>query len=192
MAVGVPLAAETFDLPANIAFGILAAMMIFAAIKVVTTKNVVHAALWLVVVLLGIGADYLLLQAEFVAVTQIMVYIGAIVVLFLFGVMLTHNKLGSTDDADNAKMRVAGVLTGVVIVGVLAFALLSSYSDDKMTFDGAKSQVAASVADAPGGASTRTQTVSDSIFGEYLLPFELVSVLLLGALIGAIVLARKE
>ena len=67
MAVGVPLAAETFDLPANIAFGILAAMMIFAAIKVVTTKNVVHAALWLVVVLLGIGADYLLLQAEFVA-----------------------------------------------------------------------------------------------------------------------------
>ena len=98
----------TFDVPANIAFGVVAVVMIFAAIRVVTTKNVVHAALYLVVVLAGVGINYLLLQAEFVAITQFLVYIGAIVVLFLFGIMLTRAPLGISDDLDN-NQRVLGV-----------------------------------------------------------------------------------
>ena len=78
----------------NIFFGIMAAIMIWAALRVVTTKNVVHAALWLVVVLAGVAGQFLLLGAEFVGVTQILVYVGAVVVLFLFGIMLTRASMG--------------------------------------------------------------------------------------------------
>ena len=73
----------------NIAFGIIAALMILGAIRVVTSNNVVHAALWLVLVLAGAAAQYILLAAEFVAVTQVLVYVGAVMVLFIFGTMLT-------------------------------------------------------------------------------------------------------
>src|SRR5262249_111116 len=81
-----------------IAFGIIAAMMIAGAIRVVTSNNVVHAALWLVVVLAGAAAQYVLLAAGFVATTQILVYVGAVMVLFLFGTMLTRSKIGRQGD----------------------------------------------------------------------------------------------
>ena len=74
----------------NIAFGIIAVIMVVGALRVVTVNNVVHAALWLVLVLAGAAAQYILLAAEFVAVTQVLVYIGAVMVLFLFGTMLTR------------------------------------------------------------------------------------------------------
>ena len=86
-------AAQNADAPIllaqNIAFGIIAALMIYSAIRVVTSANVVHAAVYLVLVLAGAAAQFILLGAEFVAITQVIVYIGAIVVLFLFGIMLT-------------------------------------------------------------------------------------------------------
>jgi len=171
------LAADvTFAVPANIAFGIGAAFMIFSAIRVVTTKNVVHAALYLVLVLAGVGLNYLLLQAEFVAITQFLVYIGAIVVLFLFGIMLTRAPLGISDDLDNSKARPLGILTAIIVLTVTAGSLIASFGDDKVQFN-APNSVAA---------------VSDSIFSTYLIPFEVVSVMLLAALIGAIVLARKD
>ncbi len=162
----------------NIAFGIVAAMMIFAAIRVVTTKNVVHAALYLTVVLAGVGIDYLLLQAEFVAITQFLVYIGAIIVLFLFGVMLTRAPLGRSDDLDDRKARPIGVLVALILLVVLSFTVIKTWTDTKIPFR-------LSVAD-------NTKQISDSIFSTYLIPFEVASVLLLAALIGAIVLARKD
>jgi NADH-quinone oxidoreductase subunit J len=85
----------------NIGFGIIAAVMIVAALRVVTSRNVVHAALWLVLVLAGIAAQYILLAAEFVAVTQVLVYIGAVMVLFLFGTMLTRARIGGEANLDN-------------------------------------------------------------------------------------------
>ena len=75
--------------------------MIFAALCVVTTNNVVHAALWLVVVLAGVAAQYVLAAAEFVAVTQVLVYVGAVMVLFLFGIMLTRAQIGNERDLNN-------------------------------------------------------------------------------------------
>ena len=94
----VALLAETasYAVPVNIVFGFIAALMLYGAVRVVTTTNVVHAALWLVVVLAGMAGLFILLQAEFLAVTQVMVYIGAIVVLFLFGVMLTRTPVSYT------------------------------------------------------------------------------------------------
>ena len=82
----------------NIFFYVIAAMMVFAAFRVVTTKNVVHAAIFLVMVLAGVGAQFILLAAEFVAATQVLVYIGAVVVLILFGTMLTRAKIGRDVD----------------------------------------------------------------------------------------------
>ena len=82
----------------NIGFAIIAAVMIVGALRVVTTSNVVHAALWLVVVLAGAAAQYILLAAEFVAITQVLVYIGAVMVLFLFGTMLTRSRIGRETD----------------------------------------------------------------------------------------------
>ena len=85
----------------NIGFAIIAAIMVIGALRVVTTSNVVHAALWLVVVLAGAAAQYVLLAAEFVAITQVLVYIGAVMVLFLFGTMLTRARIGVETDLNN-------------------------------------------------------------------------------------------
>ena len=159
----------------NIAFGIIAAIIVVAALKVVTTRNVVHAALYLVVVLAGVAASYFLLAAEFVGVTQVLVYIGAIVVLFLFGIMLTRAPLGVMADIDSDE-RWQGLVVAVALAGVMTYALIDGFED----------------AELPGNEVQTTAQVSDSIFSTYLVPFEVISVLLLAALIGAIVLARRD
>ena len=170
-------------LPENIAFGILAAAAVISAIRVVTTKNVVHAALYLVVVLSSIAADFILLAAEFVAVAQVLVYVGAIVVLFLFGVMLTRAKLGHEGELDNDQRGIAAVVA-LFLAGVLGYALVDYWGDDKLPkLKGTTEAI---------NASRGTSAVGNAIFSTYLVPFEVVSVLLLAALIGAIVLARRD
>ena len=160
----------------NIAFGIIAALMIVAAIRVVTTKNVVHAALYLVIVLAGVAAQFLLLGAEFIGITQVLVYIGAIIVLFLFGIMLTRAKLG-VDDTVGKERHLMAVLVALLLFGVMGYALVDGFRDVKV---------------GERDPTFNTAAVSDSIFSQYLIPFEAVSVLLLAALIGAIVVARKD
>ena len=159
----------------NIFFGIIALVMLVSAWRVVTTKNVVHAALYLVIVLAGVAAQFLLLGAEFIGVTQVLVYIGAVIVLFLFGIMLTRAKLGDDDTVARERRLMAG-LVGVLLFGVMAWAVIDDYRDTHVDIS----------------LPTTTAQVSDSIFSQYLIPFEVVSVLLLAALIGAIVVARKD
>jgi len=172
------LLAEQALVAQNIAFGIIAALMIFGALRVVTANNVVHAALWLVCVLAGAAAQYLLVYAEFVAVTQVLVYIGAVMVLFLFGVMLTRARLGKEGDLNN-KNWALGIPVAVVLFAAMSIALINGFEDEKL----------------PGPATANrvdTRLISDSIFGPYLLPFWALSFVLLVAVIGAIVLARKD
>ncbi len=159
----------------NIFFGIMAAIMIGGALKVVTTRNVVHAALWLVVVLAGVAGQFILLGAEFVGVTQVLVYIGAVIVLFLFGIMLTRASIGHEENV-NLPNRVVPAILGILLLGVMSFAVIDTYEDGRLEIDDPQ----------------RVAEVSDSIFSQYIVPFEAVSVLLLAALIGAIVIARKE
>jgi NADH-quinone oxidoreductase subunit J len=168
----------------NIAFGILALATVLAALRVVTTKNVIHASLYLVVVLASIGALYILLAAEFVAAVQILVYIGAIVVLFLFGVMLTRATIGTEAGLDNDQRWTAAV-TSVFLLGVLAFVLVDAFGDDELP---GLEEVSREELTATRG----TGAVGDAIFSTFLVPFEVVSVLLLAALVGAIVLARRD
>lgn len=159
----------------NIAFGVIALAMAVGAVRVVTTKNVVHAALWLVLVLAGVAANYILLAAEFVAVVQVIVYIGAIVVLFLFGIMLTRAPIGHDAELDN-NQRWAGLVVGLVLFGVLASVLAKAFGGQHVD------------------ASTvqRTSDVADSVFTRYVVPFEVVSLVLLAALVGAVVIARRD
>ena len=159
----------------NVAFGVLALAMVAAALRMVTTRNVVHAALYLVVVLAGVAGMFILLGAEFVGVTQVLVYIGAIVVLFLFGIMLTKGSFGDDDGVTGERRLVAG-LVGLLVFGVMAAALVESFEDAELS---------------RSGPST-TAELADSIFSDYIVPFEAVSVLLLAALIGAIVVARRD
>ncbi len=167
----------------NIFFYVIAAGIVFSALRVVTTKNVVHAALYLVAVLAGVGAQYVLLAAEFVAATQVLVYIGAIIVLFLFGIMLTRTRIGRDQDLTH-KHWLSGAATAVLLFGVMVYALLDEYgwSRSPLPADTRIAQVNGS----------NTASVSDAVFGQYLVPFEVISVVLLAALVGAIVLARKE
>ena len=159
----------------NVAFGVMALAMVAAALRMVTTRNVVHAALYLVVVLAGVAGMFILLGAEFVGVTQVLVYIGAIVVLFLFGIMLTKGSFGDDDGVTGERRLVAG-LVGLLVFGVMAAALVESFEDAELS---------------RSGPST-TAELADSIFSDYIVPFEAVSVLLLAALIGAIVVARRD
>ena len=164
----------------NVFFYIIAIAMAVSAIRVVTVKNVVHAAMYLVVVLAGVAAQYILLASEFIAASQVLVYIGAVIVLVLFGVMLTRAKLGKDVNLTNDYWWV-GALTAFMVFGVMAYSLLDYYGDDRLDQEGVASQV-----------GSNTEQVSDAIFSTYVVPFEALSVLLLAALVGAIVLARKD
>src|ERR1044071_152106 len=105
----------------NLFFYVFAAAIVWGALRVVTTKNVVHAALYLVAVLAAVAAEYVLLAAEFVAATQVLVYIGAIVVLFLFGVMLTRARIGQDQALTNRRAVAGGALTALLMFGVMAY-----------------------------------------------------------------------
>ena len=170
------LAASDVLVAQNIGFAIIALVMVVFAIRVVTSNNVVHAALSLVMVMAGAAALYILLAAEFVAITQVLVYIGAVMVLFLFGVMLTRAKLGKEGDLNNKNWAV-GIPVALLLLGVMSYVLIDGWSDTK--FD----------AEAP---PVNTQDISDLIFKPYILPFWALSFVLLAAVIGAIVLARKD
>jgi NADH-quinone oxidoreductase subunit J len=169
------LAADDVNVALNVGFGIIAAMMIFAAISVVTSKNVVHAALWLVMVLAGMAAQYILAGAEFVAASQVLVYIGAVMVLFLFGIMLTRAQIGREAGLNN-KQWALGVPVAVIVFGLLGWVIIDAYGDDVL----------------PETTPTPTVELSDQFLDIYLLPFLAISFILLAAAIGAIVLARKD
>jgi NADH-quinone oxidoreductase subunit J len=157
----------------NVAFGILALVMGVSALRVVTAKNVVHAALALVLVLAGVAGIFLLLGAEFLGITQILVYIGAIVVLFLFGIMLTRAPIGRSNELDNDQRWVA-VLVAAGIFALLGAVLYDGFGRSKLP------------------DSARAIGSGEVGFSTFVVPFEAISVLLLAALVGAVVIARKD
>ena len=162
----------------NWVFAVLAIAMLYSAFRVVTTKNVVHAALYLVITLGGSAAIFLLLGAEFVAWTVVLVYIGAIIVLFLFGIMITRAPLGfETRLSHPVRVQIGAALASGAMFLLIGGSMLDAFGDDLVP----------AAADA-----TRTGDIGQSIFERFVIPFEVVSFVLLAALIGGIVLARKD
>jgi NADH-quinone oxidoreductase subunit J/NAD(P)H-quinone oxidoreductase subunit 6 len=153
------------------AFG---AVAVGAGALVVSTAHVVRAGLWLVVALAAIAGSYLVLGAELVAWVQVLLYVGAVVVLLLFAVMLTRAPIGASADLDRG--RWPGLLVGGGSGLGLAALLTSVYRWDEVRHS------------TPGTA----QRLGEQLFTAWVLPFEVVGVLLLAALVGAIVVSRPD
>ena len=157
----------------QIAFWTFAGLTVLASIFTVTTRNVVHAALGLAAALIGAAGLFILFGAEFVGLSQILIYVGAVVVLFLFGIMLTQSAGKAVVDNDR---RWLAALVALGTFGLLAVGTVSAFGSRKINFD----------------VAFPTRELGTELFTKWILPFEAVSVLLLAALVGAIVLARKD
>ncbi|MGC5565692.1 NADH-quinone oxidoreductase subunit J [Streptomyces sp. FR-108] len=160
----------------EIAFLLVGLVTFGAAVVTVTTKQLVHAALWLVVALGGLAVEYLLLTAEFIAWVQVLIYVGSVVVLLLFGLMLTKAPIGRSPDADSGNRWVA-LAVALAAAAALVWVVVDAFRTTWIDLDGA--------------AAGSTAVTGASLFQSWVLPFEALSVLLLAALVGAIVLSRK-
>lgn len=161
----------------QVLFWLLALVALGSGLLVVTTRNMVHAALWLVVTLGAVAGVFLLLAAEFLAWVQVLIYVGAVVVLLLFALMLTRAPTGPQPDLDARRVLPAALVAG--LVGALLVTTVVA------GFAGVEVDVA-------GAAVGSAEATGATIFEKWVLPFEVLSVLLLAALIGAIVLSRGE
>ncbi|MEU4147801.1 NADH-quinone oxidoreductase subunit J family protein [Streptomyces parvulus] len=160
----------------EIAFLLVGLVTLGAAVLTVTTRQLVHAALWLVVALGGLAVEYLLLTAEFIAWVQVLIYVGAVVVLILFGLMLTRAPIGRSPDADSGN-RWAALTVALASAVALVWVVVDAFRATWIDLD--------------GPAAGSTAVTGASLFQHWVLPFEALSVLLLAALVGAIVLSRK-
>jgi NADH-quinone oxidoreductase subunit J len=165
-----------------IIFYTLASFIIGFGVMVVTTKNPVHCVLFLVANFLCVAMIYVLLAAEFLAIIQILVYAGGIVVLYLFVVMLVNLRRPPDAQIDTRRQARLGF--------VLALLLLAEISAILM-YSAVHPSSAAAVA-SQGSSGGNTETVGMLLYTDYLVPFEVASMLLLVAMVGAIVLARRE
>jgi NADH-quinone oxidoreductase subunit J len=164
-------------------FYIFAAMVLAGGILTITRKNAVHSAIYLIVSLMGVAGLYLLQQAEFLFAVQIVLYIGGIMVLFLFVIMLVNLDEAAKQKRFNGQWWIA--LLCVALVGAQVLYFLS------------KGTAAFQIAKPPGSlppvvVSGNTEMLADVLFQEYLLPFEIASILLLVAVVGSVVMAKKR
>jgi NADH-quinone oxidoreductase subunit J len=156
---------------------LLGVLAVGSGVLVVTTRRLVHAALWLVVTFGALAGMYLVMSAELVAWVQVLIYVGAVVVLLLFGIMLTHAPTGRSDDLDSGNRPAAivgGVATCVLLVTLAGYGFSSAY------------------ADLDAGRIGTARAIGTVLFRSWVLPFELLSVLLLAALVSAIVLSKRK
>ncbi len=158
-------------------FFAFAGLAVLGAVSLILQRHPIHSALSLMVVMVSLAALYLLLGAEFIAAVQIIVYAGAIMVLFVFVIMLLN--AGVEERTSFSRLaRYVGIPVGILLTLQLAYTVARAASEQ------------AHRAPAVGASSTRD--LSLMLFREYVLPFELTSVLILVAILGAVVLARRE
>ena len=153
----------------------ISAMIVGSALLVVTSPNLVHSAVSLLFTLFSVAAVYVFLYADFMAASQVIIYVGGILVLIIFGVMLT-NKIDSKAIVSSSANQVVGAIMFMLLL-ILQFGVIFStswVSSDLQTSEGTVRQI------------------GNLLLSKYLLPFEVVSVLLLAALIGASMLSRKD
>jgi NADH-quinone oxidoreductase subunit J len=162
-----------------ILFYLFAAILVFAALRVVTTRNPVHAALWLVLAFFTAAAHWLMLRAEFLAIALVLVYVGAVMVLFLFVVMMLDVNYDSLRAQFRNYVPVAAAV-GLLVLVEMALVLLGSYL---------KPGTAAAPAPAAGG---NTRALGLQLYTDYVYAFELAAVVLLVAIVAAIALTHRR
>jgi NADH:ubiquinone oxidoreductase subunit 6 (subunit J) len=159
----------------SVIFAILAGITLGSALMVVTSRNLLHSALWLIVSFFGIAGVFILLQAEFLAVVQVLVYIGAIAMLIIFAIMLTRRIMDPQLPRFNSQWGLVGGFAALLFVGLAAVV----------------TRVGWPVAAGEVSADAIAQLGVDFV-GAYAVPFEIASVLLVVAMIGAIIIARER
>jgi NADH-quinone oxidoreductase subunit J len=164
----------------QVIFILSAALIIASAVMVVTTRNLIHAALWLISTLFGVAILFALLDASFLAVVQVVVYIGAIAIMFIFAVMLTRKELRDQGPQVNSSWPIAALFSALTLGGL--FVLFTKWSG----FNAPLGQI-------PAGADTLSQLgIALTSPDAFVLPFEVASVLLLAALIGSVYVAMNK
>ncbi len=159
----------------DLVFLLVSAIAVGSAILVVTTRQIVHSALWLVVTLGSVAGCFVLMTAEFVAWMQLLIYVGAVVVLLLFGLMLTRAPIGRSEDLTTANWFTA-LFVAVSTASVLIVLLVDQFRT--------------AMVDVHNLDPATAKSVGAAMFRFWVLPFEVLSVLLLAALVGAIALSR--
>lgn len=160
----------------DIVFYCFAVIAVGSAVVVVFSRNVMYAAFALLFAFFGIAGLYVLLQADFLAITQILIYVGGILVLMLFGVMLT-NRVVDVDIKTGTLQIVPAAILAAVVGGSLSGVFYSTWS---------------TVGGSPSDVVTTTPAIGEMLMTSYILPFEIASVILLVALIGAAMIARRK
>ena len=160
---------------ADVLFYVFAALTIGGAGMVAFSRNIIHTAMGLLGALLGVGALYVFLSADFVAITQLLVYIGGVLVLVLFAVMLT-SKIGDVNVSNSSFGVAGGFGLLAAVVPLLLFVATRAPWDEK----------------APGPLAPTTAAIGNEFLTRWVLPFELASLVLLATLVGAVVMARRE
>jgi NADH-quinone oxidoreductase subunit J len=163
----------------SILFYFFAALAVVSAILMVTRRNVVHGAVYLITALLATAGVFLLLQAEFLFITQVILYVGGIMVLFVFVIMLVNLDVSLLQYQFNRQRFVAGVLALALAAQLFIVIKMGKTS----LFPQAR---------APEVLPKNTEAVADALFGRFMLPFEIASILLLVAMIGAVVMAKRR
>jgi len=162
----------------QILFWLLTVLTVFSALMVVVSKNPVYSVLWLIFTFFCISGHYILLNAQFLFIVNIIVYAGAIMVLFLFVIMLM-NLSKSAEPQKNRWLRMAGVLSGGCLLLVFVAALKNI-------------DIKNQVAETNTGDIGLIQNLGKALFNEYVVPFEISSILFLSAMVGAVVIGKKE
>ena len=161
-----------------ILFWILSIVALFSALMVITSRNPMHSVIWLIIVFFAISGHYLLLNAQFLAIVNIIVYAGAIMVLFLYVLMLMDLKK-ETEPQKNRWLKLAGAVAGGSLLLVLIAALK-------------KADLANQFAETRTGDIGLIENLGKVLFNEYVVPFEISSILFLSAMVGAVVIGKKE
>ena len=162
----------------QILFWFLSVLAIFSAIMVVASKNPIHSVLWLIAVFFAISGHYILLNAQFLAIVNLIVYAGAIMVLFLFVIMLM-NMNADTEPQKNKWLKIAGVIAGGSLLLVFVAALKNADLKNQL-------------AQVNHGDIGLIGNLGMELFHNYVVPFEISSVLFLSAMVGAVVIGKKE
>jgi NADH-quinone oxidoreductase subunit J len=161
----------------EILFWILTALALFSALMVVSSDNPGHSVLWLILVFMAITGHYILMNAQFLAIVNMIVYAGAIMVLFLFVIMFMNlNK--DSEPQKSVWLRLAAVVSG----GSLLLILVAALKDNGGYINSMKGE----------GSIGLIKNLGNTLFTEYVVPFEISSILFLSAMVGAVVLGKKE
>ena len=168
----------------TVLFIIFGATALASALLAVTRKNPVASAMWLVMMFFGLAGGYVVLEAYFVAAVQVLVYAGAIMVLFLFVIMLLDLRQDHLEAETSPRLPFFGVAAAVLFLAVAAIALVDAVKDGGIFPDAA----ARATLELDGSA----KAIGESLFGTWLLAFEVTSVLLLGAIFGAVILTKRR